>query len=113
MINDKSNVKLFIITVLFCIGVLCVFCFANNTGETSKQWKVVYTPCVWCGKTNNLNIHHVYPQAAYPQHKNNTSFMVSLCRTDGKGCHYYIGHHGKGWKFVFTNVMGVINARTN
>jgi len=90
--------------------------YAPNVGETSKVWKVVITPCAWCGATNNIEVHHIIPQAeckriGRPDLIYNTNNMVCLCRgKDGKGCHYYIGHHGRGWTNIFTNVMAVIKA---
>jgi len=77
-------------------------------GTTSKQWGIVITPCAWCGTTNKIEVHHVCPQHIRPDLAHDTNNMVCLCRVGGKGCHYYIGHHGKEWRYVFTNVMEAI-----
>jgi len=80
---------------------------------TTSEWGIVISPCAWCGKTNNIQVHHVIPQEECKRIGRldlirDTNNMVCLCRTDGKGCHFYIGHHGINWKYVFTNVMAVI-----
>lgn len=101
-----------ILTVVLIAGAA----YAPNIGETSKVWKVVITPCAWCGKTNNIEVHHIIPQAeckriGKPELIYDTNNMVCLCRDSGKGCHYYIGHHARGWSHVFTNVMDVIKVK--
>ena len=73
-----------------------------------SEWGIIVTPCAWCGTTNCIEVHHIYPQHVYPQLAHDTNNMVCLCRTDGKGCHFYIGHHGVSWDYVFTNAMEVI-----
>jgi len=83
--------------------------WSGPVGSTS-EWGIVITPCAWCGGTNDIEVHHIVPQHVRPDLARDTNNMVCLCRKNGKGCHYYIGHHGKGWTFVFTNVMDVIRA---
>ena len=81
---------------------------------TTSRWGIVITPCAWCGATNNIEVHHIEPQHYAPEKKYDTNNMVCLCRKNGKGCHFYIGHHGIAWDYVFTNVMAVINiGKTN
>ena len=88
-------------------------------GSRSAEWGIIITPCQWCGTTNNIEVHHKISQAECKRLGrldliHNTNNMVCLCRTDGKGCHFYIGHHAKSWDYVFTNVMDVINiGKTN
>jgi hypothetical protein len=85
-------------------------CWAGNVGTTS-EWGIVIATCAYCGTTNGtIEVHHIYPQHIAPDKKYDTNNMVCLCRTDGKGCHFYIGHHGIRWDYVFTNVMQVIEA---
>lgn len=84
----------------------------GGVGSTS-EWGIVISPCAWCGSTNNLEVHHIIPQAeckriGRPDLIYNTNNMVCLCRDSGKGCHFYIGHHGINWTNVFTNVINVI-----
>jgi len=94
--------------------MLATVSYAPPVGETSKTWKVVITPCAWCGATNNIEVHHIIPQEeckriGRPDLIYDTNNMVCLCRgSDGKGCHFYIGHHGISWTTVFTNVTNVI-----
>lgn len=88
-------------------ALMAMPCFAPNVGETSS-WGIVVSPCAWCGATNNIEVHHIYPQHIWPERAHDTNNMVCLCRTDGKGCHFYIGHHGVRWDYVFTNVINAI-----
>lgn len=98
---------------LIAILTLCAMsALAGPVGSTS-EWGIVVTPCAWCGSTNNIQVHHIIPQAECKRIGRldlirNTNNMICLCRTDGKGCHFYIGHKGISWSFVFTNVMNVI-----
>jgi len=89
------------------LSLLVTLCIGGGVGSTS-EWGIVVTPCVWCGVTNNIEVHHIYPQHFWPERARDTNNMVCLCRTDGKGCHFYIGHHGISWRHVFTNAMEVI-----
>jgi len=81
----------------------------------TSHWGIVVSPCSWCGGTNNVEVHHIIPQAeckriGRPDLIYDTNNMVCLCRgKDGKGCHFYVGHHGVSWSYVFTNVTAVIN----
>jgi hypothetical protein len=101
-----------LIAILILCALPCLV-FAPPVGQTS-EWGIVISPCAWCGKTNvPIQVHHIIPQAeckriGRPELIRDTNNMVCLCRTDGKGCHFYIGHHGISWRFVFTNVMEVI-----
>jgi hypothetical protein len=56
-------------------------------------------------------VHHIYPQHIRGDLAHDMSNMVCLCRAGGKGCHFYIGHHGVSWKCVFTNVMQAIRGK--
>jgi len=64
-------------------------------GNTSK-WGIVYSPCAWCGKTNNIEVHHVYMQSRWPERAHDTNNMICLCRR----CHLVLGHRG-----CFTNAV--------
>jgi len=85
-------------TTLCVMAIALATCvaYAPNVGETSKQWKVVYVPCEWCETTNNLEIHHIWPQHLYPEYAHDTNRMVCLCRR----CHLVLGHRG-----CFTNAV--------
>jgi len=100
------------------IILLCVFSFTLFAGDvgTTSHWGIVITPCTWCFKTNvPIQVHHKISQAeckriGRPDLIRNTNNMVCLCRKDGKGCHFYIGHHGISWAYVYTNVDAIIKA---
>ena len=87
-----------ILTAALVAGVA----YAPPVGQTS-EWGIVITPCAWCGATNNIEVHHIWPQHVYPQYAHDTNRMVCLCRR----CHLVVGHKGN-FTNVFTNVMSVI-----
>jgi hypothetical protein len=87
-----------ILTAVLVAGVA----YAPPVGSTS-EWGIVITPCAWCGATNNIEVHHIWPQHVYPQYAHDTNRMVCLCRR----CHLVVGHKGN-FTNVFTNVMSVI-----
>lgn len=90
--------------IIVTILILCALpVFAGPVGSTS-DWGIVVQPCAWCGATNKIEVHHIWPQHVYPQYAHDTNRMICLCRR----CHFYIGHHGISWRSVFTNVMNVI-----
>lgn len=90
----------------------------KQIGEKTS-WGIPLAPCFWCGTSNindNIQVHHKIPQAECKRIKRldliyNSSNMVCLCRTDGKGCHFYIGHHGVSWDYVFTNIESVLKLK--
>jgi hypothetical protein len=81
-----------------------VFSRGPAVGSMS-EWGVPYTPCAVCDGTNDLEIHHIYPRHLYPALAHDTNFMISLCRVNGKGCHWYYGHDGKSWTNAVTNLL--------
>jgi len=94
-----------VLAVLLCSASLTI---AGEVGTTSS-WGIVISPCAWCETVDNIEVHHIWPQHIAPERRYDTNNMVCLCRKKGTGCHFYIGHHGIAWNFVFTNVMTVIN----
>lgn len=105
------------VVALAVIGGVATAPFILSSSQVGKmsEWGVPYTPCVWCGKTSHLEIHHKIPQAectriGRPELIHDTNNMVCFCRTKGKGCHFYIGHHGINWDYVFTNVDAVLKS---
>lgn len=106
-----------ILGIVAMLGIIAFAVFAGPVGSTSEQWKIIITPCAWCGETDgNIQVHHIIPQAeckkiGRPDLIYNTNNMVCLCRKNGKGCHFYIGHHAKKWEFVFTNVLQILRLK--
>lgn len=90
-----------ILSILTAVLISSV-AYAPPVGQTS-EWGIVISPCAWCGTTNNLEVHHIWPQHVYPQYAHDTNRMVCLCRR----CHLVVGHKGN-FTNVFTNVMSVI-----
>lgn len=85
--------KTFITVLLLC--VMPRLLFAPPVGNTS-EWGIVITPCAWCGVTNNIQVHHIYPQHIWPERAHDTNNMICLCPR----CHLVIGHRGN-----FTNAV--------
>ena len=105
------NIRLTILlAAISCLAACASLTHTPATGRAGEMssWGIVYSPCAWCGATNNTEVHHIYPQHLWPERARDTNNMVCLCRTGGKGCHFYIGHHGISWRYIFTNVIAVI-----
>lgn len=111
-VGSMSIKAAIILGIISMLGVIAFAVFAVPVGERS-EWGIIITPCEWCGEREGIEVHHIIPQAeckriGRPDLIRATNNLLCLCRTDGKGCHFYIGHHGIAWDFVFTNVMEVI-----
>ena len=91
------------ITIFLIAVALAIVAWGGPVGSTSEQWKVVITPCAWCGGTNDLEVHHIYPQHLYPERVHDTNNMVVLCRID----HLRLGHRGN-WTNAVTNLLIMI-----
>jgi type IV secretory pathway VirB2 component (pilin) len=100
------NIRIIILMVVLAIPV-SVFARGPAVGSTSS-WGIVYSPCAWCGETNDLEVHHVYPRHLYPAMERDTNYMVCLCRTNGMGCHWWHGHGGTSWTNEVTNLFEII-----
>jgi hypothetical protein len=90
---------------LITILMLCaapLLAFAPPVGYTS-EWGIVITPCAYCGTTNNIEVHHIYPQHVWPEKAHDTNNMICLCRR----CHFTVAHKNN-WTNSFANVMKVI-----
>jgi hypothetical protein len=74
-------------------------------GSTS-QWGIVVAPCAWCGATNDIEVHHIYPQHLWPERARDTNNMVCLCRR----CHFVLGHRCC-WTNAVTNLMRIIELK--
>jgi len=85
------SVRLIVIAVLL-VSIIMIGT-SGPVGSTS-HWGIVVTPCAWCDKTNDIEVHHVYPQHLWPERAKDTNNMVCLCRR----CHLVVGHRG-----CFTN----------
>ena len=56
--------------------------------------------CAWCGRTVDLNRHHITPWAASPELKDEITNLVVLCRA----CHMSVAH-GNNWKQFNANLV--------
>ena len=98
-----ASVNAGLITAFAVLSLVVGVCGHPAVGTTSKQWRIVITPCAFCGQTNKLEVHHIYPQHIRPDLAYDTNNFVILCRR----CHFTVGHKNN-WTNVFTNVMNVI-----
>jgi hypothetical protein len=92
-----------LLAILLLTTMPCLL-FAPPVGQTS-EWGIVITPCAWCGATNNIEVHHIWPQHLRQDLKYSKTNLICLCRR----CHFTIGHKNN-WTNVFKNVMTVIEA---
>lgn len=80
-------------------------------GAVLAQWNYQQLPmreCRWCGRTVNLNRHHVVPQAANPALRDVRENLVVLCRD----CHFVLGHRCD-WKRYNPDVLYIATHFTN
>lgn len=92
-----------ILGILAMLGIIAFAVFAEPVGSTSKRWKVIITPCAWCEATNEIEVHHVYPQHLWPERAHDTNNMICLCPR----CHLVIGHRCN-WTNCVTNLLNMI-----
>lgn len=83
----------------------------TDAGAVTAQWSYQQLPmreCRWCGRTVNLNRHHVVPQAANPALRDVRENLIVLCRD----CHFVLGHRCD-WKRYNPDVMYIASHFTN
>ena len=73
-----------------------------------KYTDVKMFECSWCHRTKNLNRHHIIPQSANPDLKNDYSNIIILCRD----CHFVLGHRCN-WKHFNPDVVTIVEHFTN
>ncbi len=71
-----------------------------------KQLKM--DSCRWCGRTVNLNRHHIVPQSANPALRDVRENLIVLCRD----CHFVLGHRCD-WKQYNPDVLYICTHFTN
>lgn len=64
--------------------------------------------CMWCGRTVNLNRHHIVPQSANPALRDVKENLIVLCRD----CHFVLGHRCD-WKRYNPDVLYICTHFTN
>jgi 5-methylcytosine-specific restriction endonuclease McrA len=89
--------------ILTGIVALLVGIVAGVPIGDKSQWGVTVTPCAWCGVTNDIQVHHIYPQHLWPAWAHDTNNMVCLCPR----CHLVLGHRGC-WTNAVTNLLQMI-----
>ncbi len=93
---------------------VCMLCFDEKPhllspeilGERSSGWFAVrndflmaYPRCSACGKTSDLEVHHVFPFHTHPELELDKTNLVTLCEYH----HLIVGHRGN-WKNINPNV---------
>ena len=83
----------------------------SRDGVATAQWNYQQLPmreCRWCGRTVNLNRHHVVTQSANPALRDVRENLIVLCRD----CHFVLGHRCD-WKRYNPDVMYIAAHFTN
>lgn len=75
-----------------------------ETRKTMTLYASTRPACEACGKTNDVETHHLYPQTPYPQLAADTNNMIQLCRGKSGGHHIWLGHGDGNTKHWNVNV---------
>jgi hypothetical protein len=74
---------------------------APPNSERSSKWRAIERrhlasnpECAFCGKTKELNVHHVLPFQLFPDHELLADNLITLCHIH----HLYWGHLGN-WQW--------------
>jgi len=65
---------------------------ANETRKAMDDFRTMNGECAWCGRTKNLDVHHIVPVSVEPESAADPLNMLMLCRKPA--CHQIIGHNG-------------------
>ena len=57
-----------------------------------KAWLEKHPTCAACGVNKELIVHHRIPFHVDPLKELDETNLITLCGTQGLGCHFYIGH---------------------
>lgn len=83
-----------------------IFSFIDNFGRSGKWSKVrkdhikQHPKCAACGRTEDLEVHHIVPYQIDPTKELDPENLITLC---GKYCHFVFGHL-MDWKSWNENV---------
>ncbi len=83
----------------------------TKPGTVVASWrysKLRMDSCRWCGRTVNLNRHHIVPQSANPALSDVRENLVVLCRD----CHFVLGHRCD-WRQYNPDVLYICAAFTS
>lgn len=94
-----------------CVGgALCAasgpasgVCRPASVNVHMTEWGIPLAPCAWCGTTNGVEVHHIYPQHLWPDRAHDTNNMICLCPR----CHLVLGHRCN-WTNAVTNLVQMI-----
>lgn len=100
----QMSIRLIILsTALTVLMFIALAAFGGPAIGSTSEWGIVISPCAWCGRTNDIEIHHIWPQRIAPERAHDKSNMICLCRE----CHYVLGHR-KNWTNSVTNLVIMI-----
>ena len=90
--------------------------FALHGTKRSPEWHKVEKMhiavqgwCMYCGGTQNLQVHHVEPFHLDPTKELDMTNLITLCEKIGSDCHLHIGHLGN-WKNFNPQVRVIANS---
>lgn len=90
------------LVLLFMVGAITENVNATVATKTTA-WGIPLSPCAWCGSTQIVQVHHIYPQHLWPERAHDTNNMLCLCSR----CHLVLGHRGN-WTNAVTNLVKMI-----
>ncbi len=83
---------------------------ASNSVVQGSYHRYASSSCAWCGRTNELNVHHIKPQHLRPDLKDVPNNQITLCRE----CHFVLGHRCN-WtnEVIMVHDMILVGLNTN
>ena len=109
--------KRLLLTILILLSCAVLFLYAQ---DRSPQWPKVRAKhleiepqCACCGRTNELQVHHVVPFNVDPALELDPDNLITLCAVGGENCHFRLGHGGKNWSEGWPDVRDVLGGVSN
>lgn len=69
-----------------------------------EKWLKQHPVCAACGTRESLEVHHKQSFRTHPELELDQGNLITLCRKEGRNCHFRIGHCLKGWDWHNPNV---------
>ena len=80
---------------------------SSSWPKVRKQWLLNNPSCEACGRTTNIEVHHILPYHLFPEYELNISNLMSLCDGGGRSCHFAFGHL-YNWSKYNKNVREIV-----
>lgn len=89
----------------FLLGSISGWVKGKPKTKRSPQWETlrkshlrIQSSCQACGRTDHLQVHHIFPVHLFPSKELDPHNLITLCELAGPlGCHLELGHLGD-WK---------------